>query len=75
MQGATGADRADLPGDAGFNPRPLCRERLSTTELGFYQGGFQSTPPMQGATRNVVTMAEEMLFQSTPPMQGATEPL
>ena len=35
--------------------------------------GFQSTPPMRGAT--ITTMAKEghtNLFQSTPPMRGAT---
>ena len=38
-----------------------------------YNGvGFQSTPPMQGATRAVTLYAKADMFQSTPPMQGAT---
>ena len=60
--------------DKGFNPRPLCRERRSR-ERAVYPSlsGFQSTPPMQGATDSatrILTGEEE--FQSTPPMQGAT---
>ena len=34
--------------------------------------GFQSTPPMQGATRTNERRVEMAEFQSTPPMQGAT---
>ena len=34
----------------GFNPRPLCRERQQYLCIGGYGSGFQSTPPMQGAT-------------------------
>ena len=34
---------------------------------------FQSTPPMQGATRTVIPpLYVQVAFQSTPPMQGAT---
>ena len=34
----------------GFNPRPLCRERLYGNRKGINNMMFQSTPPMQGAT-------------------------
>ncbi len=57
-----------------FNPRPLCRGRRR--EFVRYWGlrwTFQSTPPMQGATRDETGEAIDKLeFQSTPPMQGAT---
>ncbi len=33
-----------------FNPRPLCRERHQSGTQPLYLSGFQSTPPMQGAT-------------------------
>ena len=36
---------------SGFNPRPLCRERLSKSSRRNAFGQFQSTPPMQGATQ------------------------
>ena len=34
----------------GFNPRPLCRERPGVDAGLSTMAGFQSTPPMQGAT-------------------------
>ena len=36
-----------------FNPRPLCRERPASGGSMTRSGWFQSTPPMQGATRDV----------------------
>ena len=34
--------------------------------------GFQSTPPVRGATSNVQNKPDLALFQSTPPSRGAT---
>ena len=61
----------DMPGS--FNPRPLCRERLGGRDYltGMY-AKFQSTPPMQGATKYLCSRNGRQQFQSTPPMQGAT---
>ncbi len=56
-----------------FNPRPLCRGRPPGTEPGQSRFGFQSTPPMQGATHyDLASCRLQFQFQSTPPMQGAT---
>ena len=58
---------------SSFNPRPLCRERPTPSLMGKIFPGFQSTPPMQGATAFLTLCAvQDHLFQSTPPMQGAT---
>ncbi len=35
----------------GFNPRPLCRERQKEYRFPLRRNMFQSTPPMQGATK------------------------
>ena len=37
-----------------FNPRPLCRERRRKHGKNWKRCGFQSTPPMQGATRLIL---------------------
>ena len=37
----------------GFNPRPLCRERLHLLTSAYVKIKFQSTPPMQGATMSL----------------------
>ena len=50
MQGATIDGLIGCCKDAGFNPRPLCRERLDANAYYWVLIGFQSTPPMQGAT-------------------------
>ena len=56
-----------------FNPRPLCRERLKLVKYNPHYIGFQSTPPMQGATVPCWSFRiKKTPFQSTPPMQGAT---
>ena len=61
-------------GYAGFNPRPLCRERLGKWEERACRMVFQSTPPMQGATDPpIYGSLGAWEFQSTPPMQGATQ--
>ena len=44
-----GSNQAALP---GFNPRPLCRERPVTRAVIWSHTMFQSTPPMQGATKD-----------------------
>ena len=56
-----------------FNPRPLCRERPAKAEEPVETEEFQSTPPMQGATKSATNLINSTSkFQSTPPMQGAT---
>ena len=57
---------------ACFNPRPLCRERPEPDKTAIKSMLFQSTPPMQGATRMLYITVRCCKFQSTPPMQGAT---
>ena len=42
-------------------------------KISAYHKKFQSTPPMQGATRRSLSqIIRRIWFQSTPPMQGAT---
>ena len=56
-----------------FNPRPPCggRRRNFSTMMIFL--GFQSTPPVRGATRKrSFTQTTARTFQSTPPVRGAT---
>ena len=59
-----------------FNPRPLCRGRLTPHAGTSSYLIFQSTPPVQGATLRPTTYAAgRKRFQSTPPVQGATQPV
>ena len=55
-----------------FNPRPLYRERPGEIKPTFEIKIFQSTPPIQGATKSWTVYRYELIFQSTPPIQGAT---
>jgi len=55
-----------------FNPRPPCGERpLLLPKVSAYLG-FQSTPPVWGATAGISAVGAGALFQSTPPVWGAT---
>ena len=51
MQGATRFDGQHFCNGGDFNPRSLCRERLRTDASSRHTQEFQSTLPMQGATR------------------------
>ena len=53
---------------AGFNPRPLCRERLGQMGNGSLQKQFQSTPPMQGATTEAMRNSALMMSFNPRPL-------
>ena len=68
----------DLPGDTesgvcGFNPRPLCRERLTRTLAKDAAREFQSTPPMQGATKSVRVVPDPRGVSIHAPYAGSDE--
>ena len=71
--GSDPSPRPSVSAHLCFNPRPLCRERHANCLPRSTEHGFQSTPPMQGATLNAINTQLRYQFQSTPPMQGATE--
>ena len=55
-----------------FNPRSQYRERHYSFRTDGQAFIFQSTLPIQGATRMQETFTLKILFQSTLPIQGAT---
>ena len=58
-----------------FNPRPPCGGRPMICSALVRSKGFQSTPPVWGATSSlIVPQLSIVVFQSTPPVWGATAP-
>ena len=55
-----------------FNPRAPCGARRVSLLHRRWQGGFQSTRPVRGATWTAMQPTIERLFQSTRPVRGAT---
>ena len=56
-----------------FNPRPPCGgRRLYRLGIAAQTHGFQSTPPVRGATYRSLFRHIPVAFQSTPPVRGAT---
>ena len=51
---------------SSFNPRPLCRERPVPIEYDVRIVRFQSTPPMQGATKDIVMCPQDNGFNPRP---------
>ncbi len=59
-----------------FNPRTPCGVRPHYHVLWRYEGVFQSTHPLRGATvGDVLSLTPEQIFQSTHPLRGATSML
>ena len=57
----------------GFNPRPLCRERLQIAFGAIKPGDVSIHAPYAGSDAGrIYTDTGYYMFQSTPPMQGAT---
>ena len=58
--------------DSGrFNPRPLCRERPMARRLSVSPSLFQSTPPMQGATKFVLVASFRCFVSIHAPYAGS----
>ena len=56
-----------------FNPRSPCGERPSLMGFPPYQGMFQPTLPLRGATADLVAvLSAQVAFQPTLPLRGAT---
>ena len=75
MQGATSAVNYGIAGNNGFNPRPLCRERLRAGTGREWTWEVSIHAPYAGSDECWLYDANNgTMFQSTPPMQGATRP-
>ena len=73
MQGATDGRQIAEFGSDRFNPRPLCRERRTASSNATQALQFQSTPPMQGATKEAREELEKMRVSIHAPYAGSDE--